>query len=115
MIRYLLVFASLGLLFWAIWSLKNEFLSKKLKGVLSLFLLLFLAFAYFYQSSFDDKSEKNMQILNAFKQGKVIKCGDFNVTNDRFNYEFGTACFVAKRNISELNGVIIEISKCKYD
>lgn len=113
MIRYMLVVAILCIFFWAIWSLKNEFVSKKIKSVLSIFLLLFLAFAYFYQSGFDDKSEKNMQILNAFKQGKVIKCGDFNVTKEKFNYEFGTACFVAK--VGELSGVIIEISKCKND
>lgn len=115
MVRYLLIALLFVLIFWAIWAIKDEIIDRKLKVIITIFLVSFFAFAYFYQSDFNDESEKNMQILTYFKQGKSINCLDYNVSNVKFNYEFGTSCFVAKREFKELSGVIIPISKCKYE
>jgi len=48
-----------------------------------------------------------------FKQGKTLKCGEYNVSAEKFNYEFGTASFLAKREFSDLSGVIVPIKSCE--
>lgn len=113
MVREIAFFAGVALLLVALWAIKDEKVSKKIKAVVTA-LVLFGGFgAWFYESEINKSEEKNAQLLQEFRQGRALKCGDTLVTNEKFNYEFGTACFVAKREIKELASVIIPIKTCE--
>lgn len=113
MIRYLVVIFALVLFFMAIFMIKDEKISRKNKVILSFIFVVFLMFAYFFQSIQDSKNSQKLENLKAFNQGKTLVCSDINVTNDKFNYEFGTSCFLPKREFKELSGLVIKILDCK--
>ncbi|WP_169763447.1 hypothetical protein [Campylobacter mucosalis] len=113
MLRYAFVILALVVLFVALWAIKDEKLNKKNKVLLTALAFLAMLFAYFFQSVQDDKHSENLELLKHFKQGKVLVCSDINVTNTKFNYEFGTSCFLPKREFKELNGLVLKISDCK--
>ncbi|AQW86784.1 putative membrane protein [Campylobacter pinnipediorum subsp. caledonicus] len=115
MVRILFLIVAFVIFLMAIWAIKDEQLNKKFKAFIVFIVLLFIGFAYFYESNVDDIGEKNMSILNQFRQGKTIICGDQNISKDKFNYEFGTSSFMAKREFIELSGVIVNISECEYE
>ncbi|AGZ81489.1 hypothetical protein [Campylobacter fetus] len=72
---------------------------------------LFLA-AFIYNEKMQERQDQVQRLLEDFMQEKSIKCGEYEVDNKHFNYEYGTQSFVAKRGFSNLNGVIIPIQKC---
>ncbi|MCR4941694.1 MAG: hypothetical protein K5978_02730 [Campylobacter sp.] len=113
MIKNLMVLLGIAVLFTAIWAIKDEKLSKKFKTILTLVLLGILLFAYIFESVQSGKSANSREILQNFNQGKIILCRDINVSQEKFNYEFGTGCFMPKREFKELNGLILPISECK--
>lgn len=92
--------------------IKDEKISRKIKIIITLLIFFAGAGAYLYESGVNKKESKTAQLLQNFKQGKALKCGDIIVTDTKFNYEFGTASFVAKRDIKELAGIIIPIKNC---
>ena len=79
------------LLFGAIWAIKDEKISKGVKALVSAVLVAILVCVYFYEQNLS----KN------------------NVSAEKFNYEFGTASFLAKREFSDLSGVIVPIKSCE--
>ncbi|MBR8463138.1 hypothetical protein KDD93_00930 [Campylobacter sp. faydin G-24] len=113
MIRNLILVVAITCLLVALWAIKDEKLSKKTKAIITAILAVMSVIAYIYEQNISENESKSIAILNKFKQGKTIVCGEYNVTNDKFNYEFGTATFVVKRDIKELDGVIIPIKKCE--
>lgn len=113
MVRNLIIIAGVMLLFGAIWAIKDEKISKGIKALVSVVLVAILVCVYFYEQNLSKNEDAISKLVTDFKQGKVLKCGDHNVSNKKFNYEFGTASFLAKREFSDLSGVIVPIKSCE--
>ena len=113
MVRNLIIIAGVMLLFGAIWAIKDEKISKGVKALVSVVLVAILVCVYFYEQNLSKNEDAISKLVTDFKQGKVLKCGDHNVSNKKFNYEFGTASFLAKREFSDLSGVIVPITSCE--
>ena len=101
------------LLFGAIWAIKDEKISKGVKALVSAVLVAILVCVYFYEETLSKNEDAISKLVTDFKQGKVLKCGDHNVSNKKFNYEFGTASFLPKREFSDLSGIIVPIKSCE--
>ena len=113
MVRNLIIIAGVMLLFGAIWAIKDEKISKSIKAAVSAVLVVILVCVYFYEENLSKNEDAISKLVTDFKQGKVLKCGDHNVSNKKFNYEFGTASFLPKREFSELSGLIVPITSCE--
>ena len=113
MVRNLIIIAGVMLLFGAIWAIKDEKISKGVKALVSAVLVAILVCVYFYEQNLSKNEDAISKLVSDFKQGKVLKCGDHNVSNKKFNYEFGTASFLPKREFSDLSGVIVPIKSCE--
>ena len=101
------------LLFGAIWAIKDEKISKGFKALVSAVLVVILVCVYFYEQNLSKNEDAISKLVSDFKQGKTLKCGEYNVSAEKFNYEFGTASFLPKREFSELSGVIVPITSCE--
>ena len=101
------------LLFGAIWAIKDEKISRGIKVLVSAVLVAILVCVYFYEQNLSKNEDAISKLVSDFKQGKVLKCGEYNVSAEKFNYEFGTASFLAKREFSDLSGVIVPIKSCE--
>ena len=113
MVRNLIIIAGVMLLFGAIWAIKDEKISKGVKALVSAVLVAILVCVYFYEQNLSKNEDAVSKLVTDFKQGKTLKCGDHNVSNKKFNYEFGTASFLPKREFSDLSGVIVPIKSCE--
>ncbi|ERJ26113.1 hypothetical protein [Campylobacter concisus] len=113
MVRNLILIAGLIVLFGAIWAIKDEKISKGIKALVSAVLVAILICVYFYEENLSKNEDVISKLVSDFKQGKTLKCGEYNVSAEKFNYEFGTASFLAKREFSELSGVIVPIKSCE--
>ena len=113
MVRNLILIAGLIVLFGAIWAIKDEKISKGIKALVSAVLVAILVCVYFYEQNLSKNEDAISKLVSDFKQGKVLKCGEYNVSAEKFNYEFGTASFLAKREFSDLSGVIVPIKSCE--
>ncbi len=113
MVRNLILIAGSIVLFGAIWAIKDEKISKGVKALVSAVLVAILVCVYFYEENLSKNEDAISKLVTDFKQGKVLKCGEYNVSAEKFNYEFGTASFLAKREFSDLSGVIVPIKSCE--
>ena len=113
MVRNLILIAGLIVLFGAIWAIKDEKISKGVKALVSAVLVTILVCVYFYEQNLSKNEDAISKLVSDFKQGKTLKCGEYNVSAEKFNYEFGTASFLAKREFSDLSGVIVPIKSCE--
>ena len=98
----------------AIFSVSDEKLSKKAKFVITFSAIFIAAALYFYESALQSEQSQRLELVALFNQGKNLKCGNFDVNNTKFNYEFGTSSFVAKRAAKELNSVKIALDGCEF-
>ena len=87
-------------------------ISKALKRSLSAVLVAILVCVYFTSKIYQNEDAIS-KLLTDFKQGKVLKCGEYKVSAEKFNYEFGTASFLPKREFSDLSGPIVPITSCE--
>ena len=113
MVRNLIIIAGVMLLFGAIWAIKDEKISKGVKVLVSAVLVAILVCVYFYEQNLSKNEDAISKLVSDFKQGKTLKCGEYNVSAEKFNYEFGTASFLSKREFSDLSGVIVPITSCE--
>ena len=113
MVRNLILIAGFIVLFGAIWAIKDEKISKGVKALVSAVLVAILVCVYFYEENLSKNEDAISKLVTDFKQGKTLKCGEYNVSNKKFNYEFGTASFLPKREFSDLSGVIVPIKSCE--
>lgn len=114
MIRYIVLVLAFLVLFGALLAVRNEYMSKKFKAILILVIALSLVGAYLFQANSDDDAKNRRNLLVGFEQGKTLECDGILVDNKKFNYEYGTSSFVAKRDQNDLQGVIILIDKCIF-
>ena len=113
MVRNLILIAGVMLLFGAIWAIKDEKISKGVKALVSAVLVAILVCVYFYEQNLSKNEDTISKLVTDFKQGKTLKCGEYNVSSEKFNYEFGTASFLPKREFSDLSGLIVPITSCE--
>ena len=113
MVRNLILVAGLIVLFGAIWAIKDEKISKGIKALVSAVLVVILVCVYFYEQNLSKNEDAISKLVTDFKQGKTLKCGEYNVSAEKFNYEFGTASFLPKREFSDLSGIIVPIKSCE--
>lgn len=113
MVRNLILIAGLIVLFGAIWAIKDEKIGKGIKALVSAVLVAIFICVYFYEENLSKNEDAISKLVSDFKQGKTLKCGEYNVSSEKFNYEFGTASFLAKREFSDLSGVIVPIKSCE--
>ena len=92
---------------------KKESLTNSIKVyIISSFVLIF--FAGWLYTFYNQKIAHNeREIINAFEQGKTITCGDYKINSNSFIFVSGTLSFVARENIKDLKGVVVDISTCK--
>jgi hypothetical protein len=68
---------------------------------------------YVYENYIESLQNDNILKIEAFKQGKTLKCkDDVKVDKEHFSYFSGTQTFAAKPN-SRYVDVIISIDECK--
>ena len=94
--------------------MSDEKLSKKAKFIITFSVIFVVAALYFYETRLESEQGKRLELVALFNQGKTLKCGNFDVNNTKFNYEFGTSSFVAKRAAKELNSVKIALDGCEF-
>ena len=109
----IILFLLLVLAILLIFVSKKEALTNSIKIYLiaSLLLIFFAGWVYTLYNQKKAKSER--EIINAFEQGKTISCGGYKVNSKNFIFVNGTLSFVAKENIKDLKGVVIDISACE--
>lgn len=92
-------------------AISNDRLNWRSKlTILAICILCFIAI--FLYNADDKKSSQNINsLLYEFNSQKSLKCGEFKVNKESFNYEFGTQSFVSK----DKSGVIIPIKNCIKD
>lgn len=106
---FLTIVALLGALFFA----KKETLSKKAKVVIVLLIGHAILFAWLYELNTYRVSENNRAVLNAFKQGKSIYCGELDVNSAEFIFVSGTLSFIPNDKNKSQQGLVIDIATCE--
>ena len=92
---------------------KKESLPNTTKVYIIISLLLVVVAGWAYTEYNQKTAQSDTDIINAYEQGKTIKCGNYKVNSDNFVFVSGTLSFVAKESVKELKGVVIDISTCR--
>ncbi len=105
---YFLIAFILGVIFYFI---IRGGLTKQRKIIISiLFFLLFIIIGV-YTAIQDGNNKKDVDLIAMFVRGEVLKCGDIEVKNDKFNFSSPTLSFIGKKD-TEFHGKIISIRQC---
>lgn len=105
-------FLILVILILALLSVNKERMNLKYKLITFLFCIIIIGSIMWYNIIDEKNSKNNQDIVRSFEQGEILHCGNHDVNNSRFNYEYGTASFVAKRGFEDISGVIVPIKNC---
>jgi len=106
-------FLALLLIFFAILSVDKERLNSRQKGVVIAFVLVIFIVGFVYEKMISKNSESKREMVLHFSQGGSLTCKGIQVDSKRFNYENGTASFVAKEAFPQIQGTIISLSDCE--
>ena len=109
----LLLFIAIVLLLSAFWYAKKEALSIRTKLLLLGCILMTIVAGAFYEWKVAQKSAHNRVMLNAFKQGKTLVCGQREVHQKDFIFVSGTMSFIPSDTNKNDKGVVIDIFTCK--
>ena len=66
-----------------------------------------------YETMKREQNESDRAIVNAYYQGKTLRCGSLDVSSKTFIFVSGTLSFIPNDKNSDNRGVVIEISTCK--
>lgn len=101
----------------ALFSLPHKSFSLKNKILTTVLVLLLIVFAAIFESFSSNESSLRRDLLLKFEQGQDLKCANYTVNSKNFNYEYGTASFVAKDKShggdKALSGVSVDIKNCE--
>ncbi len=89
---------------------KQEALSKTLKGFVIMMMLLAVGFTALFEYSASKAEQHSRQLLNAFKEGKVLTCGENDIDINTYSYESGTSTFQPLLNVV---GSTFSVKECK--
>jgi len=106
-------FLILLIIFIAILNVDKERLDSKQKGIIIAFILTIVSIGVAYEYFISKSTESKREMVVHFTQGGVLTCKGIEVSNERFNYENGTASFVPKEGFLEIRGTIISIDDCE--
>ena len=109
----IILFLVLIVLILLIIAASNDIINKKAKaGILVLIIAIFGA-AFYYTQNIASTQNTSLELLQAYEQGKGLKCGAYEVNASNFGFEYGTQSFVAKRGAKDLQGIIIDVKNCQ--
>ncbi len=92
---------------------KKDTLSTGVKIYILVSLVIVIGAGWFYNLNSQNSAQHDRNIVNAFEQGKDIKCGIYTVNSKNFIFVSGTLSFVTNGNTENLKGVVLDISTCK--
>ena len=117
MIRYVILACGFLLFLAAIGAISKEHLNTKAKTLIVFLVLMLLGFGYIFEAKSETKALLRQELLLGFEQNKTLKCKQYSIDNKKFNYEYGTASFVAKDSKNggdaTLAGLIISVDDCE--
>jgi predicted Na+-dependent transporter len=106
-------FIILLLILIAILSVNKEQLGPKQKGALIALILAIIFIGAGYEYYVSKKTKQKREIILHFTQGGTLTCKGVKVDSKHYNYENGTASFVAKGKFSQIKGNIVSIDDCE--
>ncbi len=101
---YILIATILVLLF-AILHFFTELGNREKISIVSALAFIVL-FGYFYNVHTQNLREHIIDIQVAFKQGKTLKCGKYDVNYTNFTYSVGTSTFIGKKDTPHYSKMI---------
>ncbi|MDD5156685.1 hypothetical protein [Sulfurimonas sp.] len=107
---YLIATLAIGLFFLILHNFTELNLKQKLIATLVVFLVILSAL--FYNNQSNAQSQKTLDVITKFKQGKSIKCQDKEVNNTNYSLSVGTYTFIGK-NKTSAEGLMINVSACE--
>ena len=107
---YLVAAIVIGLFFLILHNFTELDIKQKLIATLVVFAIIFSALLYNTQSN--AQSQRVLDVITKFKQGKSVKCQDKEVNNTNFSLSVGTYTFIGKSKTSA-EGLMINVSACE--
>lgn len=92
---------------------KKETLSLSAKIYISIIFAILIASGWIFNFYSNETASKEREIVAIFKQGQNLQCDGYKVNSKNFTYVSGTLSFVAKSDVKELRGVVLDISTCR--
>ena len=107
---YIVSFFALITLFYVMHYFTELTRTHKISITAVLFFLIYSAIAYnTYQN---ERSQKLLDIVTRYNQGKTLHCTERNVTNATYSLSVGTYTFIGKKETPHY-GEMIDASTCK--
>lgn len=107
---YFIAVFAIGLFFLILHYFTELGFKQKLIATLVVFAIIFSALLYNTQSN--AQSQKMLDVITKFKQGKSVKCQDKEVNSTNFSLSVGTYTFIGK-NKTSAEGMMINVSACE--
>ena len=87
-------------------------LTVKQKTGVTLFLALFVLFAYLYNNYSKNEQEKILRVTSDFENGKTLTCNGKKISKENYTLSVGTYTFIGKENTPHF-GDMISASSCQ--
>lgn len=95
----------------AIYFIIRGSLTKQKKIIIGILIALLFITIGIYIAIQDSHNKRDIDLIASFMRGEVLKCGDIDVRNDKFNFTNPTLSFIGKKD-TEFYGKIISIKQC---
>lgn len=109
----IILFLLLILLILILIFISSEILNQKTKITIFLLGFFILGGIYLFNENKESKANLRNSLIEDFMQGKEIHCNGEIINNVKYNYEYGTSCFIPKREFKDLSGKKIFIEDCE--
>ncbi len=96
----------------AVFLSRSQSIDSKTKTAIIVVFSIVIIAAILYEFMFSKKEQNNRELINAFKQDKMLICKGADVNNTYFILETGTLSFMAKNNYKKIIGTIYSIKDC---
>lgn len=107
---YLIATFAIGLFFLILHYFTELGIKQKLIATAVVFALILSAL--FYNTQSNAQSQKTLDVIMKFKQGKSVKCQGIEVSSTNFSLSVGTYTFIGKSKTSA-EGLMINVSACE--
>lgn len=109
----IIAFLLLVLVVMLLLSAKKESVQPRVKLAIAGAFIILTIIALVYESQFSKTQDSNRAMINHFEQGGTLVCKDKPVDNIHYRFENGTQSFVAKKEYTNLSGVIVPLYDCE--